>query len=93
MTVKGSKSTVGPAIPAVINIPPPAVQKQTAPKIETCQVGPFRLPGVRVDVEQYTEQQLTEMTQWVRENGGYGDSGLYSWRDAAKRDWFILRWS
>jgi hypothetical protein len=93
MTVKGSKPTVGSTTSAVINIPSPAVQKQTAPKIETCQVGPFRLPGVRVDVEQYTEQQLTEMTQWVRENGGYGDSGLYSWRDAAKRDWFILRWS
>jgi len=69
-------------------------QKQ-GPKIETVEVGPFRLKGVKVDVGQYTPEQFTEMVSWAKDNGAYvsEDKGLFSWKDTAKRDWFLLRWS
>jgi hypothetical protein len=65
------------------------------PKLMTCEVGPFRLKGVKVDINQFTDEQLTEMRAWAKDNGAYSDAdkGLFSWKDEAKRDWFILRWS
>jgi hypothetical protein len=68
---------------------------QPGPKIEAVEVGMFRLPGVKVDLNQYTQEQVDEMRTWARENGAYddGDRGLFSWRQESKRDWFILRWS
>lgn len=76
------------------NITLPTGEDKKGPKLETCEVGMFRLPGVKVDVEQFSEQQLDEMRVWARENGAYSDpgNGLFSWKDTAKRDWFILRW-
>jgi hypothetical protein len=80
------------------NLPHPPFGAEAAkqgPKLESCEVGPFRLKGVKVDLGQYTEEQVVEMRSWAKENGAYVDSdrGLFSWKDEAKRDWFILRWS
>lgn len=78
-----------------ITVPQPAGEDQKGPKIETCEVGMFRLPGVKVDFNQYTEEQVKEMLAWARENSAYvvEERGLFSWRKEAKRDWFVLRWS
>lgn len=64
------------------------------PKLVTCAVGPFNLPSVQVDFNQYTPEQVLEMIDWARENGAYVDEerGLFSWRKAKLRDWFILKW-
>lgn len=77
------------------NITLPQPEGKLGPKIETCEVGPFRLKGIKVDTSQYTDAQYKEMTAWVRENNGYvvEDKGIFSWKSEAKRDWFILRWS
>jgi hypothetical protein len=79
------------------NLPQPPFgneNKVDEPKIATCEVGPFRLAGVKVDFNQFTEEEVKEITDWARENGAYvSDTGLFSWRDPGKRDWFILRWT
>lgn len=89
-----SKSANNTAVinPATITVPQPEDKK--GPKIETCEVGMFRLPGVKVDFNQYTEEQVKEMLAWAKENSAYvvEERGLFSWRKEAKRDWFILRW-
>ena len=74
------------------NLPPPGTG---AAKLSACEVGPFRLPGVRIDLNQFTTEQVADMRVWAEENGAYGDAdtGIFSWRDKGKRDWFILRWS
>lgn len=79
-----------------MNIRAQQIQNQglTEPKLTTVDVGPFRLPGVTVNRSLVADTEFEEMINWARENGAYvTDSGLLSWRDPAKRDWFILRWS
>ena len=68
---------------------------QPNPKLEACEVGLFRLPGVKVNVEEFTPEELEEMFDWAKENHAFivKDQGLLSWRDSSLRDWFILRWS
>lgn len=82
---------------AVPNTLPPFGNEDAAPgpKLEAVQVGMFRLPGVKVDLNQFTPEQIEEMRSWAKENDAYddGDRGLFSWKSEAKRDWFILRWS
>lgn len=77
------------------NITLPQPEDKKGPKLETCEVGPFRLKGVKVDTSQFTEAQYQEMIIWAKENSGYivEEKGLFSWKSEAKRDWFILRWS
>lgn len=77
-----------------ITLPQPSGEAKKGPKIETCEVGLFRLPGVKVDLNQYHEDDIKEMLAWARDNDAYvvEDKGLFSWRKEAKRDWFILRW-
>ena len=69
-------------------------QEVKKPKITTVEVGPFRLPGLSIDIEQYTPEQLEEIRAWGLENGGKPmTETLWSFRDPGKRDWFILRWT
>ncbi len=77
-----------------ITIPQPSGEDKKGPKIENCEVGPFRLKGVKVDFNQYTEEQIREMIAWARENSAYvaEEQGLFSWRKESLRDWFVLRW-
>lgn len=91
-----SKNTTQVNIPAPGSFMPPlSAEERSGPKLETCEVGPFRLKGVKVDTNQYTVEQVAEMISWARDNGAYivEDKGLFSWKSEAKRDWFILRWS
>lgn len=76
------------------NINLPGDDGKTSPKIETCEVGMFRLPGVKLDLAQFTEFQLKEMEEFTKESGGFiGNDGLFSWKNAGKRDWFLLKYS
>jgi hypothetical protein len=80
------------------NLPMPSFgnpDHKPGPKITSVEVGPFRLKGVKIDTSQYTGEQFAEMISWAKENKAYvnEESGLFSWKDEAKRDWFILRWS
>jgi hypothetical protein len=64
------------------------------PKMQTCEVGMFRLPGLIVDYNQYTAEEVAEMEEWGRANGGKKHTDkLWSFRKESKRDWFILRWT
>ena len=65
-------------------------------KIETCQVGMFKLPGVVLDKEEMTEEKLQEIDEWRLTEQGTGTRMtdlLWSFKTEAQRDWFILRWS
>lgn len=65
-------------------------------KIETCQVGMFRLPGVVLDKEEMTEAKLQEIDEWRLTEQGVGTRMtdlLWSFKTESQRDWFILRWS
>lgn len=75
------------------NIKLPDPEGKKGPKLETCEVGMFRLPGVKIDLEQFNEDQIKEMEEFARESGAFIGSGLYSWKNAGKRDWFILKYS
>ena len=43
-----------------ITLPQPSGEKKE-PKLSTVEVGPFRLPGVQVDLNQYNPDQVNEM--------------------------------
>jgi len=68
-------------------------------KLQTCEVGPFRLPGISIvpdPDETITEAQLNEMAEWCLSEFGTGirmTDRLWSFRKESQRDWFILRWS
>ena len=65
-------------------------------KMETCEVGMFRLPGVVLDKEEVTEDKLAEMDAWRLTDQGIGTRMtdlLLSFKSESQRDWFILRWS
>lgn len=68
-------------------------------KLQTCEVGMFRLPGIVVEAEEdevITEAQLKEMEDWCDSEFGTGmrmTDKLFSFRKESQRDWFILRWS
>ena len=68
-------------------------------KLQTCEVGMFRLPGIVIEAEEdevITEEQLKEMEEWCNSEFGTGmrmTDKLFSFRKESQRDWFILRWS
>jgi hypothetical protein len=68
-------------------------------KLQTCQVGMFRLPGIVIEAEEdevITEEQLKEMEEWCNSEFGTGmrmTDKLFSFRKESQRDWFILKWS
>lgn len=84
-------TTAAPINPPLPKGPPSPVKE---PKLKTVEVGPFRLPGVKVDLDQYSPEQAEELAAFARESGAYiREDGLYSWKSLAKRDWFILKYS
>ena len=68
-------------------------------KLQTCEVGMFRLPGIVIEAEEdetITEDQLKEMEEWCNSEFGTGmriTDKLFSFRKESQRDWFILKWS
>lgn len=59
-----------------------------------CEVGPFRLPGLTFEKGQLDEQLLIEMRAWAQAEGvGMSTTDtLWSFKKAAHREWFTLRW-
>lgn len=71
-----------------------AAGSHTVPQFTLCQVGPFGLPGLVVVPDSCNHSELQQMTEWVCENHGYVTApGVFSWKNPALRDWFVLRWS
>jgi hypothetical protein len=64
-------------------------------KFTTCEVGLFRLPGIVFEKGAVTEEEYQSMVAWAAENncGKPMTETLWSFKSAALRDWFILRWS
>jgi len=92
-TVDDDDDTVGIPPPHTVSIPMQPRERKPDPKITTCQVGMFNLPGLIIDYNQYTAEEMTEMELWGKSNGATKMTDkLWSFRSAAKRDWFILRW-
>lgn len=64
------------------------------PKMITCEVGMFRLPGLIIDYNRYTAEEMEEMEEWGKQNGAKKMTDkLWSFKSQSKRDWFILRWT
>lgn len=66
--------------------------------MERCEVGMFRLPGLKFPKGFLPEDILSEMVGWCKENhvgiiSEDTDGSLWSFRNEKQRDWFILRWS
>jgi hypothetical protein len=63
--------------------------------MENCEVGPFRLPGIVFDKDELPEDLLLEMQEWANAEGvGMSMTDrLWSFKKAAHREWYILRWS
>ena len=63
--------------------------------METCEVGLFRLPGLKFDKNFVPEPMHEEMTKWAKENncGMPCNNWLWSFKTEAQREWFILRWT
>lgn len=76
-----------------VTISPADDSRPAAPAMENCEVGPFRLPGVKVDPNRFSEEQFLEIMIWVKENHGWAtEQGLFSWRSDKHRSWFWLKW-
>lgn len=71
-------------------------------KLEKCQVGMFKLPGLIVQLEDdegqlmpLPEETLNEISQWCLTNhcGKSMTQRLWSFKNEKQRDIFILKWS
>jgi len=62
-------------------------------ELKKVQVGMFNLPGLAFPKDLELEI-VEEMTAWAKENhcGFCAGPRLWSFKTAAQRDWFILRW-
>jgi hypothetical protein len=62
--------------------------------MENVEVGPFRLPGIAFKKGQISEELNNEMIAWANAEGvGMSMTDkLWSFRKAAHREWFIMRW-
>lgn len=70
---------------------PPTLKEE--PRWQSVEVGPFRLPGIAINPELWSEEELEEMLAWSRDEGALVTDNLLAWRRAKLRDWWILRWS
>jgi len=63
-------------------------------ELKQVKVGMFKLPGILFDKDPSPEI-IEEMTAWCKENhcGFCSGPKLWSFKNEAQRDWFILRWS
>jgi len=62
--------------------------------MEHVKVGMFNLPGLRFEKEQISPELNEEILAWAKENhcGMQMNEWLWSFKNEAQRDWFILRW-
>jgi len=63
--------------------------------MESCEVGLFKLPGLKFEKGIVPEEMHTEMIAWSKENncGTSMNEWLWSFKNEKQREWFILRWS
>jgi hypothetical protein len=63
--------------------------------VKQVEVGMWRLPGLAFEKGQLSVELNEEMKAWAAAEGvGMGmTEQLWSFKKAAHRDWFILRWS
>lgn len=63
--------------------------------MEQCEVGLFRLPGLKFDKDFIPEDMHKEMVKWSEDNkcGMSMNGWLWSFKTEAQREWFILRWT
>lgn len=63
--------------------------------MENCEVGLFRLPGIKFEKGQLPAELIEEMEAWCTQNhcGTKMNDWLWSFKTKAQRDWFVLRWS
>ena len=62
--------------------------------MKNVEVGMFRLPGILFEPGELSEELNAEMVEWANAEG-VGMSmteKLWSFREEAHREWFILRW-
>ena len=65
-------------------------------KMQQCEVGLFKLPGLILDKEEMTPEKIAELDEWMASEQAVGTcmtDVLWSFRTEAQREWFILRWS
>lgn len=57
-------------------------------------VGLWKLPGLSFKKEQLPQDLIKEMKAWSKQNrcGTYMTDTLWSFKNTAQRDWFIMRW-
>ena len=62
--------------------------------MEHVKVGMFNLPGLKFEKEQIPPELDLEIKAWALENhcGMQMNEWLWSFKNEAQRDWFILRW-
>ena len=63
--------------------------------MEPCEVGLFKLPGLKFEKGIGPEEMHNEMVAWSTENkcGTAMTDRLWSFKNEKQREWFILRWS
>ena len=63
--------------------------------MEPCEVGLFKLPGLKFEKGVVPEEMHNEMVAWSKENkcGTAMTDRLWSFKNEKQREWFILRWS
>ena len=65
-------------------------------KMQQCEVGLFKLPGLILDKEEMTPEKIAELDAWLATDQAVCTRMtelLWSFRTEAQREWFILRWS
>ena len=63
--------------------------------MENCEVGMFKLPGLKFEKGFLPDELSNDMMAWAKENhcGTQMNEWLWSFKNEKQREWFILRWS
>jgi len=63
--------------------------------MENCEVGMFRLPGLKFEKGSLPQELIDEMDDWCKKNhcGTKMTDNLWSFKKEKHRTMFILRWS
>ena len=63
--------------------------------MENCEVGMFRLPGIKFEKHSLPPELVKEMEEWCEQNhcGKKMNDWLWSFKKEKHRTLFVLRWS
>lgn len=64
-------------------------------EMENCEVGMFRLPGIKFEKDSLPPELVKEMEEWCEQNhcGKKMNDWLWSFKKEKYRTMFVLRWS